>query len=102
MKKLIIMAAIFFAAFTPVSAQTTWRGNTIVATSASKGTSKATKTPFNYQAKDGKTYSIYISAKGSCFIVRTSSKTGKEYKQYLGKEVSQEICRKLKRQYKGK
>lgn len=99
MKKLIFMAALFFAAFSPIEAQT-WKGNTIVATSVQK--QKAEKTPYSFQAKDGKTYPIYISQRGSCYIVRVSKKTGKEYKQYLGKEISQEICKKLKRTYKGK
>lgn len=102
MKKLFVLAlAIFCGCLNPLSAQTTWKGHTIVATSKVK-TTKAEKTPYNYQAKDGKTYPIYISAKGSCYIVRVSKNTGKEYKQYLGKEVSQEICRKLHREYKGK
>lgn len=103
MKKLLFIACMLFAGFGNINAQTTWKGNTIVATSTttSKG-SKAEKTPFTFQAKDGKTYPIYISAKGSCYIVRISGKTGKEYKQYLGKEVSTEICGKLHREYKGK
>lgn len=98
MKKLIIIA-IALLSLGNVTAQTTWKGNTIIETTTT--TSKAEKTPFTYQTKDGKTYPIYISAKGSCYINRTS-KAGKQYKQYLGKEISTEICKKLNRQYKGK
>ena len=98
MKKLIIIAIALFSLSTTTMAQTTWKGNTII---ESTTTTKAEKTPFTYQTKDGKTYPIYISAKGSCYINRTS-KAGKQYKQYLGKEISTEICKKLNRQYKGK
>lgn len=97
MKKLIIIAIALFS-LTTTMAQTTWKGNTIIEATT---TTKAEKTPFTYQTKDGKTYPIYISAKGSCYINRTS-KAGKQYKQYLGKEISTEICKKLNRQYKGK
>lgn len=83
-----------------ISAQTTWRGNTIVATQTTKKAAPE-KTPYTYQTADGKIYPIYISQRGSCFIIRIS-KAGKQYKQYLGKEVSAEICRRLHREYKGK
>lgn len=60
MKKLIIMAALFFAAISPIQAQSTWNGNTIVAVTQKK---TAEKTPYNFQAKDGKTYPIYVKKK---------------------------------------
>ena len=43
-----------------------------------------------------------ISANGSCFVNKISSKTGKEYKYYLGPEISQEICKEMGVEYKGK
>lgn len=43
----------------------------------------ATLTGYYYQTTDGTKYPIYMSSKGKCFIWRTSSKTGKPYKQYL-------------------
>jgi len=36
-----------------------------------------------FEDSKGKTYTIYQSEKGKFFIVRTSAKTGKEYKQYI-------------------
>lgn len=45
---------------------------------------------YHYFDTKGVRYPIYISSKGKCFIIRTSSKTGKKYKQYLP-EVSKEI-----------
>lgn len=43
----------------------------------------ATLTGYYYQTADGTKYPIYISSKGKCFIWRTSTKTGKQYKMYL-------------------
>lgn len=43
-----------------------------------------------------------MSSTGSCFVMRVSSKTGKEYKSYLGPEISQQICKELNVEYKGK
>ena len=58
----------------------------------------------NYTWKDtkGNVYPIYITSNGSCFVYRTSNKTGKEYKQYMKVEISQQICIELGREYKGK
>lgn len=61
-----------------------------------------TAIPWTYVAKDGKEYPIYITENGSCFIIRTSKKSGKEYRQYLGVETSKELCRKLNIEYHGK
>lgn len=43
----------------------------------------ATLTGYFYIDAKGVKYPIYISSKGKCFILRTSSKTGKKYKMYL-------------------
>lgn len=47
---------------------------------------------YYFDAK-GIRYPIYISSKGKCFIWRTSSKTGRQYKQYLP-EVTKELTKK--------
>ena len=39
---------------------------------------------------------------GSCYIIKVSAKINKEYKQYLGPDVSQDICKKLGKEYKSK
>jgi hypothetical protein len=36
--------------------------------------------------KSGVTYKLYTGSRGGVYILRTSSKTGKEYKQYIKKE----------------
>lgn len=67
-------------------------GNTFVAVSSrSNGASSDTKTSFTWRDSKGKEYPIWISKGGSCYVIRTSSKTGKEYKNYLGKELSAEV-----------
>lgn len=69
-------------------------GNTFI---ASTRTSKSNAQQTQYTWKDSKDneYPIYISASGSCYVIKTSKKTGKEYKSYLPKEVSTEICKEL-------
>ena len=57
-------------------------------------------TPYTWKDSKGNEYPIYISASGSCYVIKTSKKTGKEYKNYLSKEVSAEICKELN--YKSK
>ncbi|MBR4177071.1 MAG: hypothetical protein IKQ53_06700 [Bacteroidales bacterium] len=59
-------------------------------------------TPYSYELKDGSKLPIHIGKTGSCYIVRVSKKTGKEYRQYLGEEISRDICNKMGRQYTAK
>lgn len=56
---------------------------------------------FTWEDK-GVSYPIYVSKTGSCYIKKVSKKTGKEYKQYLGKEISAEICKELGIEYKSR
>ena len=50
-------------------------------------------TQYFYLTADRKKYPIYQSKTGKCFIVRTSSKTGERYRQYLP-EVDKQLNRK--------
>ena len=59
-------------------------------------------TGFTWTDAKGISYPIYISDSGSCYIIKTSKNTGKEYKSYLGSDISQDICKKLGRKYKNK
>ena len=76
--------------------------NTYSSTGWVKSNSPAINTGFNWSDSKGNSYPIYISSSGSCYVIRTSKKTGKEYKSYLGPEISQDICKKLGKEYKGK
>ncbi|MBQ1930503.1 MAG: hypothetical protein II344_07745 [Bacteroidales bacterium] len=54
------------------------------------------QTEYTWEDKKGVKYPIFISKKGACYIKRISSKTGKEYKQYLSKEIQETIEKELK------
>ena len=96
---LLLVLAIGLAA----NAQTyTRNGNTFASTKAERAKAKPIKTKFTWKDSKGKEYPVYISAKGSCFVIKTSSKTGKEYKNYLGPEISSQICKELNIKYNGK
>ena len=107
MKKLFIAAALFIAALSGVSAQdnnksnnVTREGKTFVAqSSAKKSKGENIKTEYCYTDTDKNTYPIYISANGRAFIIRTAKKSGKEYRKYLGEEISRQICKELGREY---
>lgn len=53
------------------------------------------QTPYTWQDKEGKTYPIFITKNGSCYIIKVSKKTGKEYKYYLPKEVQEQIKKEI-------
>lgn len=56
------------------------------------------KNGFLYKDSKGVQYDIYMGPTGSCYIKRVS-KTGKEYKQYLGEKISKDICTRLGKKY---
>ena len=52
---------------------------------------KETKTEYIYKDSKGNQYAVWLSANGKAFIKRTSSKTGKVYRQYIpevGKKIN--------------
>lgn len=80
-----------------------YEGNTYSSTGRVNTNSSAPiSTGFQWTDSKGNKYPIYISASGSCYIIKKSSKTGKDYKQYMKPEVSQDICAKLGKEYKSK
>lgn len=103
MKKLFILFIMMFTFTTVVNAQSYERqGNTFVATKSSRAKSEPTKTKFTWKDSKGNEYPVYMSSTGSCFIIKTSAKTGKEYRNYLGPEISEQMCKELNIEYKGK
>ena len=52
------------------------------------------KTKFTWKDSKGNEFPVYMNSGGSCFIIRTS-KSGEDYRAYLGKEVSKQISREL-------
>lgn len=95
MKKLVITMDLLVASISPVASQNyTRQGNTFAAvkkTATAKESGK--KTPYTGKDSKGNEYPIYQSPSRSCYVLRTSRKTGREYKQYLGVELSTEIAR---------
>ena len=98
MKKLLFILAIMSVAFTnEIYAQSyTYADNTYTQV-ASKGRTATppTKTPFTYKDSKGKSYTIYLNSNGRAFVLKTSQKTGKEYRYYLKDDVSMDICKKM-------
>ena len=96
MKKVFaVMVALCMGAII-ASAQTVVRNGKEYSVTQTQRTSEAKKTGYTWKDKDGNVYDIYISSKGACFIIRTSKKTGKEYRQYLPKDIQNEIKSELK------
>lgn len=94
MKRLFILAALLLAATTYTAAQSyTREGNTFTQVSPTRTAADPVKTAYTWKDKEGNVYPIYQSPSGSCFIIRTSKKSGKEYRQYLGKEISAQIAK---------
>ena len=103
MRRSIIIAALLLfvgAKYSNSYAQIQRQGNTFV--SAPKKLAEGTKTKYTWQDSKGNDYPIYVAKSGSCYVIRISKKSGKEYKQYLGKEISAEICKELGIKYQPK
>ena len=74
---------LFFAAVLQGYGQNVVRkGNTFIQSSNKPKKAAPTLTPYTYVI-DSVSYPVYMSANGKYFIIRTSKKTGKPYKQYL-------------------
>ena len=97
---LFIFLFMLFGLWATADAQTTYKqeGNVFSSVKTTK-TVTSDKTPYTWKDSKGKEYPIYVSSTGSCYVIKVSSKTGKEYRQYLGPEISEEICKQLGRKY---
>lgn len=78
------------------------KGNNFEQVSTRNVASTATKTKFTWTDSKGKSYSIFVTSTGRCYVNRVSSKTGKEYKYYLKEDIAREICKELGILYKEK
>lgn len=106
MKKIIFIISLIFCVTLSVNADDNksfkCEGTTYSSTGRVKSNSEPIATGFTWSDSKGKEYPIYMSNSGSCYIIKVSAKTNKEYKQYLKPEISQDICNKLGKEYKGK
>ena len=105
-KSIIILLCLFISgsiyAATDGDKSFTKEGNTYSSTGRQVTNSKPIATGCTWVDSKGNQYPIFMSNSGSCYIIKTSSKTGKEYKSYLKPDVSRDICAKLGKEYKGK
>lgn len=105
MKKisLIVLSLIFLTANTSFAQNKIVReGNTFSVEKPTVEKKADEKTAFTYKNNRGEVFPIYISSKGSCYIWVIDKNTRDKRKQYLGSEMSQEICKALNREYNGK
>lgn len=102
--KRIIVCLLMLIGFTISYAdgKLTVKGNTYTSSTGRVNNLSPITTGCTWVDSKGVSYPIFMSANGSCYIIKVSKKTGKEYKNYLGAEVSQDICKKLSKEYKGK
>lgn len=92
MKKLIL--CILLALFSiNIHAEVKREGDTFKVEQASKASD--TQTKYTWEDKEGNKYPIFITKKGACYVLRTSKKTGKEYKYYLPKDIQETIKKEL-------
>lgn len=103
MKKLFLLIVITMmcALNNSICAQSyTVNGNSYSTIKTSKSSTEV-QTPYTFNVK-GVEYPIFLSANGCAYIKRISQKSGQEYRQYLGADISRDICSKMKIEYKGK
>ena len=94
MKKLIF--CLFIALLSCTSyAQVAREGITFKSTTTQTTKSEGQQTKYTWEDKKGNKYPIYITKNGAVYINRKSAKTGKDYKQYLSKEVKEQIQKEL-------
>lgn len=102
-RRLLALLLLVLAIGLAANAQTYTRsGNTFIASTGERVKAEPVKTKFTWKDNKGKEYPVYISSNGSCFVIKVSAKTGKEYKNYLGPEISKQICKELNINYKSK
>lgn len=102
MKKLLITVAIVLGMMVTGYAQTKYeqQGKTFKQVQTEKAIKKGAEplaTGFTWEDVKGNKYPIWVSngGKGSAYIIKVSKKSNKEYKSYLGKEITADIKKQL-------
>lgn len=70
-------------------------GNVITVTKTTTTVNESQSTGIYYQDKQGNQHLIYKSKKGKFYVIKTSSKTGKEYKYYLPQRLQEALQKEL-------
>lgn len=94
MKKFIFCLFITLLSYTSY-AQVVREGNIFKATTTQTTKSEEQQTKYTWQDKKGNKYPIYITKSGAVYVNKKSAKTGKDYKQYLSKEIKEQIQKEL-------
>lgn len=87
MKKFILCILLALFCIT-VNAEVKREGDTFKVEQSTKASD--TKTKYTWEDKQGNKYPIFITKRGACYVLKTS-KTGKEYKYYLPKDIQAQI-----------
>ena len=72
-------------------------GKQFSSVSKEKEKSADVKTGYTWKESNGEVLDIYITKSNACYVLKTSKKSGKEYRKYLSKELSSEIAKELGR-----
>jgi hypothetical protein len=100
MRKLFLIAILVIASVSASYAQNYTKSGKTYKSEKTVSQSSERETGFTWEDSKGIQYPIYMGPSGSCYIKRVSKKTGNEYKQYLGTEISADICKQLGVEYK--
>lgn len=96
MKKIVLLVCIILLggmAYAHAQKEVVRNGNNFIEISKKAEKQEVVKTQYTYTASDGNVYPIYLSSTHKAFIIRKSSRTGKEYRQYLP-EVTKQLQQK--------
>ena len=105
MKKLFLILAMLMGICIAGAAQNSdakvqRNGNVFSSTKQTKAKVEPMATTFQWEDAKGVQYPIWVNPNsGRCFVIKTSKKTGNEYKQYLDAEVSKQVCKEMGIQY---
>lgn len=96
MRMLYIMLLCILCGVCNVEAQQANNSNLIELSTTTPSKQEPIKTKYSWKG-----YQVYINPKsGACYTIRTSQKTGKEYKSYLPKEQAEKIAKEYGITYK--
>ena len=100
MKKIIVLFAVLFACTLSYAQDKTYvrTGKEYSPIITEKESTPDVKTGFTWRETDGSVYEIFITRNNACYIVKTSKKSGKEYRRYLPKDVAADIAHNLGRE----
>lgn len=93
MKRIFVILSMLFV-LTNTTAEVIRKNNTFKITTV-KTKSEGEQTKYVYEDNKGNKYPIFVTKNGTCYIKKVSSKSGKEYRQYIPKEIKEIILKEL-------